>query len=149
MDNFTTGTIVIGKNTVCHPGRLQDLGYDVEVASSPDDRLRVTVKVRGFVDTVDMSSSGDEAMLDLVSRRMAMTYRTRVRFPDGKVLTGVPACTRLGSRWSCLVMSPPPPPLPKRIELEPPVTNLLREVLKMSNEILALRAEIESLRSSK
>lgn len=145
MDNFTTGTIVIGKHTAFHPGRLQDLGYDVEAVSAQGERTKILVKVLGFVDEVDISS-GDAALLELVTKRMAMTYKTKVKFEDGKILSGLPACSKLGPRWSCLMMMPPPPPLAGRTEVQPPMTDIFKEILKMSNEIAKLRAEIAKLR---
>jgi len=137
------GTIKIGRNTKHHRDHLVAFGYAVEEVLG--EAPRYEVEVSGFVDALDMGH-GESAILDLVSRKAAMTYKTRVKFADGKVLSGVPACLRLGPKYSSLVMTPKAPEKAET-DVVPPVIDLFAEVLKLTNEVEGLRAEIARLRT--
>lgn len=60
-----------------------------------------------FRETLDLSGpdNGLAVLKELVAKGDLLTYETRVLFSDGKVLFGVPACTRLG-KVSALVVRP-------------------------------------------
>lgn len=93
------GTIKIGRGTEQHDVRLRHLGYEVKACG---DHLDVVTS--GWVLEVDISQ-GMEPLRRMVAERKAMMYTTRVKFPDGKTLFGIPACLRLGA-LSCLMMKP-------------------------------------------
>lgn len=140
------GIIKIGRNTEKHPQRLRDLGYEVEIVDGADDRPRAIVLVNGFVEYLDLSL-GNEPLRDVIKQKMALSYRTRVKFPDSSIASGLPLCFKLGA-LSCLVMVDPTEE-PANTEADPPMTDIFKEILKMSNEILALKAEIAQLRRSR
>lgn len=93
------GSIKLGKNTKAHRANLEKMGYKV---SEEGDELKV--EVTGFVQHLDLSENQD-ALKEVIAKKQALTYSTKVLFKDGKSLFGVPACTRLGA-LSCLVMKP-------------------------------------------
>ncbi len=93
------GIIKVGKNTAGHQAFLEGKGY---TCKREGDNL--AVEVTGFVDNVDVSG-GIATLQAMVAAKQAATYSTKFLFADGKVLFGVPACTRLG-KASALIMKP-------------------------------------------
>lgn len=99
------GQIKVGKNTTRHAQWLNDHGYKAAVEG---DVLAVEVsRIVGVTpdETLDLSVDPLTTLQGIVDRKEGIAYSARIRFADGKVLFGVPACTRLG-RASALVMKP-------------------------------------------
>ena len=116
MSNTTTassvvGSIKMGKNTKNHAAALRKMGYEV---TEEGDELKV--QVTGFVQHLDLSENQD-ALKEVIAKKQALTYSTKVLFKDGKSLFGVPACTRLGA-LSCLVMKPAKGAKKEKVESE-------------------------------
>lgn len=93
------GSIKMGKNTKGHRASLEKMGYKVS-----EEEGELKVEVTGFVSHLDLSENQD-ALREVIAKKQALTYSTKVLFKDGKSLFGVPACTRLGA-LSCLIMKP-------------------------------------------
>ena len=83
-------TIKIGKNTENHAQTLKTLGYNVV---NDGDHLRIDAQVypeQEFVWT-------KENVQALVAAKQMLTYQTKVMFEDGKVLSSILACGRMGA----------------------------------------------------
>lgn len=99
------GRIKVGSKTGAHAEWLKGRGYECAVEG---DHLNVQVtKIVGVdaSESLDLSENGTEVLKGIIERREGIAYSCRIRFADGKVLFGVPACTRLG-KASALVMKP-------------------------------------------
>jgi len=100
------GTIKVNSNTKQHAANLRSFGY--EVTEGSDGLLRV--EVTGFVTSVDVSC-GVSSLREVISLRQALTYSTKVIFPEG-TFQSLPACLKLAGlskkaglpNLSCLIM---------------------------------------------
>lgn len=97
------GTIKLHAKTNGHAAWLTARGYTAKVEG---EAIQVTGN-GAFLEVLDLSGpdAGVEALRQVIARGDLLTYSTKVRFPDGKVLFSTPACTRLGAA-SALVVKP-------------------------------------------
>jgi hypothetical protein len=94
MSNGNVARIRVGKNTAGHKAALAKLGYTV---TEEDGHL--AVEHNGFEDVFEFTAANLAA---LVKDKKFLSYKTKVTFEDGKVLTAVPAACKMG-QWSCLM----------------------------------------------
>lgn len=83
-----------GKNTAKHGAWLSERGYAVT-----DESEAFIITAKGtFRETLDLSGpdKGVAVLKEVVANGDLLSYSTRITFDDGKVLTGIPAATRLG-----------------------------------------------------
>ena len=105
---MVTGTIKIGKNTAKHSEWLKSKNYNVKL-----DGDVITVTGGGeLLNEIDLGKDPVVALKNVADRGDLFSYSTRMTFPDGKILFGVPACIRLGQA-SALVVSVPKVAAPK------------------------------------
>ena len=89
-------TIKLGKNTQGHMVALRNAGYHVEAAGQ-------VLRIWAPGPRPEAFAASRETLLALVAARGSLSYSTRIAFPDGRILYGVPAACRLGS-WSFIMM---------------------------------------------
>ena len=86
--------IKIGKRTQEHKDVLESKGYEVSL----EDGV-LAIQASGLVEgKVDLSTpeKAQTVLSELIANRQVFSYETKFIFPDGKVLHGIFACTRLG-----------------------------------------------------
>lgn len=99
------GVITKGKYTRNHANTLRELGYQVTDGSVIE--VNGTYIMRS-TDMVDLSENIDQ-LKEMVRKQELLSYHTPIKFPDGRVLSGVKACSaleNLGRGLSALVVKP-------------------------------------------
>ena len=95
------GSIKIGKNTLKHGQWLHDHGYEV----TEKDGILVVEGKGELLNELNLGTDPIAVLKGMVEKGDLLSYSTKVSFPDGKVLFGVPACMRLGQA-SALIVKP-------------------------------------------
>lgn len=94
-----------GKRTAKHLEILRSKGYEVE-----ENEEGLVIQASEVVEgTVDLSSpeAAQKVLGDTIAASAVFSYQTKFKFPDGKVLYGVMACTRLGKASALVTKGEP------------------------------------------